>query len=216
MGHTTQAVDAKAILKQVVKELRQAEKDMFAGKTDKAISALEPIKGRLIELKAADPNNPGLKTAENKYKKLVKDLERRTGKDLGGGTLTAAGASTQTALPPKPDAKAMPEKAAPAPATGDAKTVAKDVAAPATGAVETVAKETAAPAQAAKAAASTKLPNDAKRPLREATSQISRIDGNIERLNDPKSGFNKEQRFFKYGPHIIVELSRQSLANISW
>jgi hypothetical protein len=178
VGQTTQAVDAKAMLKQVGKELRQAEKDMFAGKTEKAISALEPIKGRLIELKVADPNNPGVKTAENKYKKLVKDLERRTGKDLGGGTLTAAGTSTQTALPPKPEAKPLSDKAASAPATGD---------------METVAKETATPAQAAKAAAPAKLPNDARRPLSEATSQISRIDGKIERLNDPKSGFNKKQ-----------------------
>ena len=97
VGQTTQAVDAKAMLKQVGKELRQAEKDMFAGKTEKAISALEPIKGRLIELKVADPNNPGVKTAENKYKKLVKDLERRTGKDLGGGTLTAAAAAAHGA-----------------------------------------------------------------------------------------------------------------------
>ena len=68
MHQTTQAVDAKTLLKQVSKELRQAERDMFAGKSDKAIFALEPIKKRLIELKAADPNNPGLKTAENKYK----------------------------------------------------------------------------------------------------------------------------------------------------
>ena len=124
----TQAVDAKALLKQVGQELRQAERDMFAGKTDKAISALEPIKERLFELKAADPNNPALKTAENKYKKLVKDLERRTGKNLGGGTLTAAGTSTKTALPSKPEAKPMPEKAASSPATGDAETTAKETA----------------------------------------------------------------------------------------
>ena len=178
MGQTTQAVDAKTLLKQVGQELRQAERDMFAGKTDKAISALEPIKDRLIELKAADPNNPGLKTAENKYKKLVKDLERRTGKDLGGGTLTAAGTSIQTALPPKPEAKPMPEKRAPSPATGDAKTIAK---------------ETTSPVPATKAPAPAKLPYDARKPFSEATSQISRVDGYIERLNDPKSKFNKEQ-----------------------
>ncbi len=178
MGQTTQAVDAKALLKQVGQELRQAEKDMFAGKTDKAISALEPIKERLTQLKAADPNNPGLKTVENKYKKLVKDLERRTGKDFGGGTLTAAGTSMQTALPPKPEAKPMPEKGEASPATGDAKTVVK---------------ETVPPAQVAKAAAPAKLPHDARKPFSEAVSQIGRVDGYIVRLNDPKSTFNKKQ-----------------------
>jgi hypothetical protein len=163
MSQTTEAVDAKALLKQVSQELRQAERDMFAGKIDKAVFALEPIRKRLIELKAADPNNPGLKRAENKYKKLVKDLERRTGRDLGGGTLTAAETGTRTALPPKPEAKPMPEKRAPT------------------------------PAQATKAAAHAKLPREARRPLSEATSQIGRVDGYIKRLNDPKSKFNKEQ-----------------------
>jgi len=175
---TTLAVDAKTLLKQVTQELRQAERDMFAGKADKAIFALEPIKTRLIELKAADPNNPGLKTAENKYKKLVKDLEKRTGKDLGGGTLTAAKSSTQTELPPKPEAKPMPEKSPPATATGDAKTTAV---------------KTASSPQTAKTEAQAKLPHEARRPLSESTSQIGRVDGYIEKLLDPKSTFNKEQ-----------------------
>ncbi|UCF94800.1 MAG: hypothetical protein JSW39_11810 [Desulfobacterales bacterium] len=178
LHQTTWAVDAKALFKQLNQELRQAERDMFAGKTDKAISALEPIKERLIQLKAANPNDPGLKTADSKYKKLVKDLERRTGKDLGGGTLTAAETSTQTQLPPKPEARPIPEKAAPLPTTADA---------------ETVAKETDSPAQPTKPAAPAKMPHDARRPLREAISQIGRVDGYIQRLNDPKSNFDKQQ-----------------------
>jgi hypothetical protein len=175
---TVQAADAKSMLKQVSKELRQAERDMFAGKIDKAVFALDPIKSQLAELKAADPNNPGLKRTENKYKKLVKDLERRTGKNLGGGTLTAADTATQTALPPKPEAKPMPEKKNLTTATSDAGT-------------STV--EAASPAQATKTAAPAKLPNAAKRPLREATSQIGRVDGYIKKLNDPKSKLNKKQ-----------------------
>jgi len=178
MHQTTQAVDAKTLLKQVSKELRQAERDMFAGKVDKAIFALEPIKKRLIEVKTADPNNPGLKTAENKYKKLVKDLERRTGKDLGGGTLTAAKTSTQTELPPKPEVKPMTEKRPSAPATVDAKTTAV---------------KPASPTHVTQAAAHAKLPHDARRPLSEATSQIGRVDGYIKKLLDPKSTFNKKQ-----------------------
>jgi seryl-tRNA synthetase len=81
------------MLKQINKELRQANKDMFGGKTDKAIASLQNIKKQLIEVKEADPNNPQVKSYGNKYKKLVKDLERRTGQDLGGGTLTATKAS---------------------------------------------------------------------------------------------------------------------------
>jgi hypothetical protein len=118
MGMPIQMVcadDTRTMITQLNKDLRQAQKDMFAGKSEKAIAALEPIKEALINLKRVDPNNPGIKGAERKYQKLVKDLERRTGKDLGGGTLTAAGASTKTKLPPKPKADPMPAKTAPAP-----------------------------------------------------------------------------------------------------
>ena len=102
------AADVKALIKDANKALRQAERDMFGGKKDKAVAAIETIKGKLLEIKEADPDNPSLKTLEKKFTKLVKDLERRTGKDLGGGSLTAAGTSTQTKLPPEPKAEAMP------------------------------------------------------------------------------------------------------------
>jgi len=117
---------ADDLLRAVNKDLRQAQRDMFGGKTDKAVAALEPIREKLLQAKQVDPNNSRITTYENKYKKLVKDLERRTGKDLGGGTLTAAGASTQTELAPKPEAKALPQKqASTAPATGAADDLAK-------------------------------------------------------------------------------------------
>jgi hypothetical protein len=189
-GQDALAVDANGLLKQVNQGLRRAQNDMFAGKTDKAIAALESIKRGLIDLKAVDPNNTGLKAAESKYGKLVKDLERRTGKDLGGGTLTAAEASTQTTLPPKPEAKPMPEKPIASPASGEAKSVAEKTALPA-------AKETGTNA-------TVKMPHDARRPLREATTRIGRIDGYVERLDDPNSGFNKEQ---------LVKNMDESLAN---
>ncbi len=178
IGAAALAVDADALRTQMNKELRQAQNDMFAGKSDKAIAALESIKKGLMELKAVDPNNPGLKAAESKYEKLVKDLERRTGKDLGGGTLTAAEKSTQTTLPAKPEVKPMPERSAASSAVGEAKTVGG---------------KTALPAEATEAVASVKMPNDAKRPLREATLKIGRIDGYVEKLDDPNSRFNKEQ-----------------------
>lgn len=117
---------ADDLLRTVNKDLRQAQRDMFGGKTDKAVAALEPIREKLLQAKQVDPNNSRITTYENKYKKLVKDLERRTGKDLGGGTLTAAGASTQTELAPKPEVKALPQKqASTVPATGAVDDLAK-------------------------------------------------------------------------------------------
>jgi len=122
------AVDAKDLLKQVNKELRQAERDMFGGKAEKAIASLENIKAKLSQAKEADPNNPKVKSYESKFKKLVKDLERRTGKDLGGGSLTAAQASTETDLPSKPEAKPLEktEAAQSEPAQGEADELAKE------------------------------------------------------------------------------------------
>jgi hypothetical protein len=101
------AQDSDVLLKQVNKELRQAERDMFGGKTEKAIAALENIEKSLNQIRTTDPNNAKLKTAENKYKKLVKDLERRTGKQLGGGTVTATQSSAETNLPVKPKAPTL-------------------------------------------------------------------------------------------------------------
>ncbi len=123
-SHTAWAADVKALVKEAKKELRQVEKDMFGGKKDKAIAALTPIKETLLKIKTQDPNNPSLKSLERKFKKLVKDLERRTGRNLGGGSLTA-GTSTQVKLPPKPKPKPIPKKPvqSSAPSTADIKTL---------------------------------------------------------------------------------------------
>ena len=177
-GQTAQAVDSKTLLKQINKELRQTERDMFSGKTDKAIFALEPLKARLIGIKSSDPNAPGLKSAEKKYEKLVKDLERRTGKKLGGGSLTSAGTSSPRTLPPKPKEKAMPEKGGGAPAQGEA---------------DTGLKEAKSPAKSTQVGASAKIPYKARKPFREVVSEIKRVEGYIEKLDDPKSKFNKKQ-----------------------
>ena len=104
---------ADELYKQADKELRQAQKDMFAGKNEEAVAALKGIRDLLLQAKEADPNNPKVKSYEGKYKKLVKDLERKTGQDLGGGSLTAAQSSGQgPAAAEKPQAKPLPEKKA--------------------------------------------------------------------------------------------------------
>jgi hypothetical protein len=108
--HAGYTQDSSTLLKQVNKELRQAERDMFSGETEKAIAALENIEKTLNEIKSADPNSTKLKTAENKYKKLIKDLERRTGRQLGGGTVTATQSSTKPSLPTTSKSQSIPLK----------------------------------------------------------------------------------------------------------
>jgi len=122
--------DAKALLTQTNKALRQAQKDMFGGKTDRAIASLENIRGMFDKIHTLDPNNTRIKGMEKKYEKLVKDLERRTGKKLGGGTKTASGASSKPAIPDKPPVKAAAPKPAAAPSStttdGDTDALVKD------------------------------------------------------------------------------------------
>ncbi len=155
-----------ATVSEVSSALRQAERDMFAGKSDKAIAALENIRESLAALKASDPNNSGLPSLESKYTKLVKDLERRTGKDLGGGTLTAASSSTETTMPAKPAAGSVPE--------GEAASAA-------------------APAEPAEAAPAAKLPYEARRPMSQVDRLLNSLAGNLENLADPEYPGDKDQ-----------------------
>jgi hypothetical protein len=109
--HTAQASNLDALLKNINKEIRTAQREMFAGKTEEAITRLGPIREMLQQAKQADPNNNRVKSCERKYSKLVGDLERRTGKSLGAGTTTA-----------------RDSKAGPVADTAEAKEVMADVA----------------------------------------------------------------------------------------
>ena len=160
------ADDTEALLKKVDKDLRNAERDMFSGKTEKAIASLENINIALIKIKQDDPNNPKLKTAENKYSKLVKDLERRTGKDLGGGTVTAAAVSTETQLAPKPESS------------------------------EVSSAKIQSTSEVSNRAASSdpgKLPYEARKPMSDANRNLSSIEKDLNKLVDPGYGGNKNQ-----------------------
>jgi hypothetical protein len=89
-------------LKSLKAAVRQAENDMFAGHSDRAIASLDDLLASLGQLKAASPEDPQIKQIERKLLKLVKDLERRTGKELGGGTATSAPAAAGSGkAPPK-------------------------------------------------------------------------------------------------------------------
>lgn len=151
------AQDAKALIKEADKSIRQAERDMFSGKTDKAIASLDNIREMIDKAKAADPNYSPIKSAERKYTKLVKDLERRTGRDLGGGTTTTQAPSGGPAAPPKPQAKPAGEGAPPA---------------------KPAAAGPEAPSQA-------KLPYAARQPLSQVDGALSSVDNSIRKLLDP-------------------------------
>ncbi|MEJ2545834.1 MAG: hypothetical protein P8Y99_17360 [Calditrichaceae bacterium] len=160
------AQDSATLLKTVNKDLRSAERDMFSGKTEKAIASLENIEKMLTAIRADDPNNPKLKTAENKFNKLVKDLERRTGKSLGGGTLTSQASSSKTQLAEKPVPKDKPAKEAKA---ADMKT------------------------EKSSGASSEKVPFAARQPLNNANNALNSLDGNLQKLADPSYTGNKDQ-----------------------
>lgn len=191
LGTDAPAADAKALLKQANKELRQAQKDMFAGKKEQAIASLDSIRNLLSQAKEADPNSPRLKSALNKYKKLVKDLERRTGQDLGGGTLTATKKSSETKLPPKPQAKesSTPTKLPPKP---KAKAASDSTKLPPKPQVKPLAKKTDA-GGGAPAAKSDKLPYHARQAYKQASRSADRIDSYIAKLNDSNYPGDKEQ-----------------------
>ena len=110
--------DVRGLYQQFDKERRLVEKNMFAGKNDDAIAGLAKLRDILDRIQEAGSGSSAkLKSAEKKYSKLVKDLERKTGRDLGGGSATA-GKSSAAKLPPKPEVKTMTAKppVAPAPA----------------------------------------------------------------------------------------------------
>ena len=159
------AAESGVTLKQVNNEIRAAQRDMFSGKKEKAMASLENIKKHLTLIKADDPNNPGLALTENKFKKLVKDLERRTGKNLGGGTLTAAATSSETKMAPKP--------------------LAKKVAAH--------KSETAHTLSRGATSAGGKLPYAARKPYSTAARLVNSTESTISKLNDPAYSGDKEQ-----------------------
>jgi len=175
------AQSAKELLSELNKDLRSAEKDMFAGQTEKAIAALGPMRELLSRAKAAEPNHPGLVSAEGKLTKLIKDLEKRTGKDLGGGTLTSAAESSKTQLPPKPEAPPMPaaesQKAEPAqpPKTPESARTAPSAPSP------------------ARQSAAAKLPHAARKPAEDAKRMLESLDANLDSLADPAYRGDKDQ-----------------------
>ena len=175
------AADVNSTLKNINSSLRRAEKDMFAGKTENSVASLENIQNLLIQVKGNDPNNNKVQQAEKKFQKLVKDLERRTGKDLGGGTLTVA-ASSSVSLPEMPVSKILDNSTDPAAQGFDGKTVAQ---------IETAGGP---PAQTKiQVDGATKLPHQARPPFDKASRGLTNIEIFFTQLDDPAYRGDKEQ-----------------------
>lgn len=176
------AADVDTTLKQLNSSLRNAEKDMFAGKTENVIASLENIHNLIIQAKEDDPNNNKLKQAENKFQKLVKDLERRTGKNLGGGTLTAAASSSAVVLPEKPSSK---------PSDSISSAAADRPPGQSTMQVDTAGASPEQPVVQADTVV--KLPHQARQPFDKAARGLENIESLFTQLKDPDYRGDKEQ-----------------------
>ena len=121
------AVDSTALAKEIDKNLRAAERDMFNGKNESADQQMQAISGQIEQLQAADPENSKLSGLVSKYDRIRKNLDRKLGVN--------STASSSGAPPPAPvPAAAATTASAPAsePATTDAtalpRAVSSDVA----------------------------------------------------------------------------------------
>jgi hypothetical protein len=88
------SLDSAALAKEIDKNLRDAERNMFNGKNESADQQLQAIAGQMERLQAVDPDNSKLSSLESKYGRIRKNLDRKLG-------VTSSGSGTPVA-PPKP------------------------------------------------------------------------------------------------------------------
>lgn len=188
--------DVQELLRQINNDIRQTERDMHGGRGEKAAASIEQLKEKILRAKELDPDNPQVKTSESRFQRLVRDLERRTGKDLGGGTLTAVAASTEPELPPKPESKPLPPSVK-TPPRPEAETAAPSPAKPEPPSV--AARETTT--------TEAQLPHAARRPVQNVENDLGRVDSAIERMSDPR--LNPDQLVRDMKSHL--ESARRNL-----
>ena len=113
------AQDADALAKQASDEMRKTQSMIFKGKKEKSFEALGVIDDLIGQIRSADPNNKRLRSLDSQFKRMVKDVERRTGKKYAiksgsppAGAQPAAPAKSKTAAPAKAAPKTAAAKAA--------------------------------------------------------------------------------------------------------
>jgi hypothetical protein len=102
------AADSVELAKDIDKNLRAAERDMFNGKNESADQQMQAISGQIEQLQTIDPGNSKLPGLESKYDRIRKNLDRKLG-------VTAPASSSSG--PPAPSRPAAAAPAAPATAS---------------------------------------------------------------------------------------------------
>lgn len=90
--------------KQADKIIRNAERNMFNGKNEEADALLNEAATLIEQGKAEDPKNSRIMRAEKDYARIRKNVDKKLGRTA------MKPSSSGPALPPKPQAKGMPEK----------------------------------------------------------------------------------------------------------
>ncbi|MCU0286550.1 MAG: hypothetical protein MUF15_09130 [Acidobacteria bacterium] len=101
-------LNVQELVKKVDTQLRQSERQMFSGKKDEAVALYLEAAALFDQANQAEPANAQVKTLEQKLSKLKKDLEKRTGSPIGGGTPPAAekpGPAATLSTPPAEPSK---------------------------------------------------------------------------------------------------------------
>jgi hypothetical protein len=104
VGHAFAGKDDLA--KQADKIIRNAERNMFSGKNVEADALLNEAAALIEQGKAEDPNNKRIMRAEKNYARIRKNVDKKLGRTAQKSS------SSGPALPPKPEAKAMPTPSA--------------------------------------------------------------------------------------------------------
>lgn len=112
------APDAAALTKEIDKNLRAAERDMFNGKNESADQQLQAIALQIKQLETVDAADPKLKSLQSKYDRIRKNLDRKLGAttpDHGAASPAAAPTTSSAAgvvpVQTEPPPAATPEQA---------------------------------------------------------------------------------------------------------
>ena len=85
------ADEADDLARSANKSIRAAERNMHQGKTDQSVEMLEQARTTLDSLKAANPSHRQLKSLENKYTRIKKQIDRKL---AGSKATTSSSASS--------------------------------------------------------------------------------------------------------------------------
>lgn len=105
MGTTPTWVEAGVSPNQINKIVRDAERKMYSGKNQEALSLLQQAEAMLQQAEAGDPGNPKVKRVEKKYLSVRKKIERKLG---ASSKATAGHGKTASAHKSKPTKSGLP------------------------------------------------------------------------------------------------------------